>query len=180
VQALIKAVLSVVLLYNVTFETVYVKVGPTYNVYAGMPPFNVSLATSETASGIALNFILYAQSLLSDRTSAIAFPPSTSGCKEAQDDCFSYVIPGQLDSSLIISGTKDSGNATGVQYYSEDLDVTTYVALNTIAYQLEYFPIRDVPEWDNSDCQIFGTADFVAIKICLKNVNDYLVAGNPQ
>jgi hypothetical protein len=52
---LINIVLSVILLSNVSFETTYVKESkfvPESTVIAGMPPFNVSCATTLDGTGV--------------------------------------------------------------------------------------------------------------------------------
>jgi len=205
VQVLLEIVLSVILLANVAFDTVYVAVGPSQRVSSGIAPFNSSLAFSNYGVNSLPTWFGYeSQGLLLDPTRAITFPPTTNDCIASGNDCYSYVLPSALEEAAAIpanftpvypSEAQDAAlamqleaegknetivNQLGILNYSafESEGATTYVIVNQPAYQLEFFPTQGEPTFEDSDCQVLGLSD-TPLRLCLKNgVANNLIAGN--
>ena len=158
------------MLSNIGFETKYVPLGPEANVFSGLAPFNVSLATPEWSEiGVPPAFLMFAFSLLSDSRSVAAIPPITQECQNAANDCLSVILPNALD----YTGLEE--NYTRPIEYNQD--ATTYVVKNATGYQLEYIPLQD-DTFEVDDCQILGRfPSLFFVKMCLKNVDGDLLAG---
>ena len=177
IQTLIKVVLSVILLSNISFETMYARVGSIQNIYSGTAPFNLSLAYQAGASEIiSETFMGYTGNLLFNTISVVPFPPSTSTCKAAGENCFSYIMPGDLGVVEEFSyGMLDHNGST------------TFVSMKAPAYLLEYYPVQGDVVFENSDCLDFETLLSVSsdpsfvigslLRICLKNTGNDLIAG---
>lgn len=182
VQSILHIVLSTILLSYVSFETAYVKdveVIPENTVYAGMPPFNMTLAFSDAGlNGLPIFFTLYPSAFLQDSRQAISFQPMTQDCKTSVNDCYSYVMPAGLDTVALYA--TDTWIFNPIQFnQSARNGATTFVTVNASTYHLEYFQVQKNVSFDfGKDCTILGTQNVVAVLICLRNVDGDLVAGN--
>jgi hypothetical protein len=147
------------------------------NIYSGAPPFNVSLAyMSGGLTDIPDTFIADTFSLLQDPSSVATFPPSTPNCTSWSSECFSYVIPGDLQMVQIVG---DNNNASS-PWFAPPSGATTFVSLNASAYQLEYFPSQPGISFSPSDCQgvVWVAVNLtMSFMVCVKNIGNDLVAG---
>ena len=141
---------------------------PDSTVYAGVPPFNVSLAsTDDGLAVIPVIFMLFTPNFLSDTIQVFQYSEGSLPCED-DEICFSYVVPASLQSLAI----PDYDDFFGT-------NITTYTIVNATAYMLDY----RLQEGTNivyaaSDCRVLGLEGTIAVKICSKNVDEYLVAGN--
>jgi hypothetical protein len=182
VQANLQIVLSIILLSHVSMETAYVKdveAIPEKKVYAGMPPFNMTLAFSDDGlDSLPFYFTLYTSAFLQDSRQAILFQSTTQDCKTSGNNCHSYIMPGGLDT--VVHHFSNGLTFNPIQFnQSARNGATTFVTVNASTYQLEYFQVQKNVSFDfDTDCTILGTQNVVAVLICLTNVDDDLVAGN--
>ena len=158
---LLRGALGVVLLSNISFNSAYHGVS-LFPVTAGLSLINASIADQLTSNLAAVTFASYYRSILLDNTHVIRIPPlSCSG-----DDCFSYFLPGGLDSIFPRPSS-----------YQQFPAATAYVVNDAPGYQIEFYPISSSdPQLMTGDCQVFGTP-FSALQICIKKVDSNLIAG---
>ena len=161
-----------------------------------MAPFNASLLTDQFTNSLQVTFLIEFQGFEFDPTVAFPFAPTVPACEMSGSDCHSYIIPSPLNALQVIPTNRsiaadekvnitatyaNDGNSVAniPSQYNETQrrGATTYVAVNERAYQLEFFPPESEVVFLDSDCIIIGSAVSGALKTCLKNVGDDLVAG---
>jgi hypothetical protein len=155
------------------FTTTYIKTGPAQQIFAGMAPSS-ALGKDELLIE-PIHFIWAMQRLLLDPTIAISVPPTANSVTIDQTNCFSYVLPGQIFSIF----TDNDGVVLSPLDYSDENrnDATAYLTVSAPAYEIEYFPIQDDIQFEDSDGQMLGY-NSSQFKVCLKNIGAGLAAGN--
>jgi hypothetical protein len=166
--------LSVLLFSNINIETTYVRVGPIEKVLSGMAVFNISFV-SLLPPNHSMGFMMGFTDLLINPERSKAIPPTNPICQDHGNQCFSYVFPGSLVETDII--TENQTLLSGL-----DLDTrgsTALVVQDAPGYQLEYFPIPSEGQYlfDESNCRLFNGSSQNVVRICLKNINNTLLAG---
>jgi hypothetical protein len=203
-QAILKVVLSIVLLIHIDFTTTYFPVRDYNLVLTGIAPFNASLTQNSGVSSI-LPFFFDELSLqfLWDPTAAIEAPPVTEQCRNAGDSCYSYIFPGTMQNMELIKplpGGSTPGNVSNFTV-SEAIDLevapflpldyteeerhgaTSYIVLNATTYQVEFFPLQESVGFNNDDCQYLGNGDInspnspLPVKMCIKGIGEDLAIG---
>jgi hypothetical protein len=173
-----RIVLSIVLLFNLDFETIYPRATPDYPIIGGVAPFNVTMATTLPGSLgdiiVPEYFVLLLQGLLRDPKASFPIPSQYDFC-QTSTDCFSYVIPG--DFSQIATYTNDPNNQTFLLNVPHG-DAPVYVAEQVSVYQLDFFPVQNATSFLDSDCRVFGNFVFgTTMKLCFRNEGTDLIAG---
>ena len=169
--AIIQIILAIVLLFNPSVETVQTPPSNQIHVISGMPEFNASIIGERPPDDLATMALVSLVTLLRDPTIAFPYPMSTQfDCTIADDECFSYIMPGRLDEIILTDTSKKLVD-------SPHRDAAWFIAEAAPAYNLEYFPLQDDVVFEDSDCRIYPTA-FQTIKVCLNNIiNQTLAAG---
>jgi len=164
---LLRALLGVILLSDVSFKSVYREQDQIPVLQAGLTTMNTSLVGDSVfweffGTG---NFWWHFPAMMSYSYSAA--PVRCSG-----KTCQSYFFPG------LISLVRFSSSAPEISDSDSPL-ATTIIQKNAPGYQIDFYPI-DVtqdPPMTLSDCRVFGIP-IVAFQLCLKKTNDSsLVAG---
>jgi hypothetical protein len=150
--------LGFLLLSNIDFQNTVSTVGIKQSIIAGLGPFNASIEVPGSP------FLLYSDlnALLQSEQNAIPVPsPNATSC----DECFSYLLPGELnDIGLLPDGDPPAAESPE--------GVTLFISKAAPAYQFDYYPLSDI-EFPSSACKAYGEL----IKLCLMNINEDLVAG---
>lgn len=166
---------------GVSFVTVFTQNGPVSNIInAGMEPFDTSVINSENGLDLVRQiFTGYTSSILFDATLTIPFRPITPGCKSFGSQCFSYVMPADLQ---YISFSSDAVQYRLTESGSVPNGSDVFVISNSSVYHFEYFPITNGYSFNNSDCVSFVTDDptqynletsIVTLQLCFKNVDNF-------
>src|SRR5205814_8596989 len=96
------------------------------------------------------------------------------------EECFSYAIPGTLLETDIITDDQNLLRALDLDFQGKNRS-TVLVVQDAPGYQLEYFPIPSADQYifDESNCQHFNGSSQNVVRICLKNLDNILLAGEP-
>jgi hypothetical protein len=129
--------------------------------------FDTSLMKLITSSAASALFMSYHRGLLSDGKVSISVLPSTAECKQLNNqDCFSYILPGELRvitySGLEVLGFNSSENLNSS---------TSFVMANGHAYKLDFFPIQGYGRRKNN-CRCFDSQ-----LICITNYKSDIILG---
>lgn len=86
-----------------------------------------------------------------------------------------------MDISVINGNNTFSDLVHPAQRHGPDGEKTTsFTTDGTTAYQLDYYSSTQNVSFHSDDCVMFGNMSYsVAVKLCLKNVNDSLAVGKP-
>jgi hypothetical protein len=167
ILTLLRSVLGIILLSDVSFKATYRSVQQISAVHTGLTEMNPGLLNiSAVAGSLTESFWWWEPTVLSDGKISKNIAPAT--CSE----CTSYFFPGQL-STIAFDTTIPTVNAS-------DFPVATcYVQPDAPGYQIDFAPMTDGdPTITLDDCQLYGdTVGFVAIQLCLKQTGKSLLAG---
>jgi hypothetical protein len=164
---LLRSVMGILLLADVSFQPTYHAVEQFPILRSGLSALNVSLVNTDLFNLTSTaEFWWYFPSILSDSQRTIGVPPvSCSG-----DTCHSYFLPGSMAAILLDPNLPAITPAT----YP---DAVAYIQNDAPGYQLDYYPVDvDAPGITLDDCRVYGL-DNLALQICLKNGESSLVAG---
>jgi len=155
----------VILLFNTNFEPSQPRVSSPTAVIAGMSPFDPALLSQISPDDLAAEALISVDGLLKDQTIAINWMNDT--CLST-DGCFSYILPGSFDEIIVQSSQSLASSLPfeGKWFIAEEVPV----------YRLDYFPLQSNVYFAQSDCPIYASLSS-AVKVCLKNVEENLIAG---
>jgi hypothetical protein len=169
----LRGVLGILLLSDISFKSTY---PPAYQfpiASAGMAPLNTSVINAPLFNQTATaDFWWYFPALLTDNKRIKGVPPPDN-CT-AEDACLSYFLPGSM------SSIKYDNNTVPItqNQYSKAI---AYIQNDAPGYQIDFRQIDRVNDPSiimDIDCQVYGVPA-AAIQICLKKVNQSLLAGIP-
>lgn len=166
---LLRSVLGVALLSDVSFQSTYPNVHQFPIASAGLSPLNTSVVNTNNFNTTATaDFWWYFPAFLTDNRRVWPMP-SPPNCFDAQ--CNSYFLPGsmsgvQLDPNLPPIASSDYPKAI------------SWIQNDAPGYQFDFSPIDRVkdPSMTLDDCRVYGT-DFLAVQLCLKNADSSILAG---
>lgn len=168
-HGIIQVALTVILLFNPSFEAILHRSGSDQDVIAGMAPFDPSLLDQISPDDLATDMLASIAELLKDQTITLPyFGPNNYTCPEGEG-CFSYIIPGEFN-EIVSRATLQS---LAVSMESQN---TQFVVKDTPVYQFDYLQLQEDFVFGEPDCQIYSSITN-AIKVCLKNADGNLVAG---
>jgi hypothetical protein len=162
---LIRALLAVILLADVSFKSTYREVQEFQLLQSGLTSLNTSLVNDPDFRFFATgNFWWHFPSMLSYGHSIAPLNCSGATCK-------SFYFPGGIS---LLKFPPDAKPIT-----NKDSPVaTTFVQKNSPGYQLEFQPVQ--PHEDLAitlaDCRVFGIP-IIALQLCLKKYHDSILAG---
>ena len=167
--AVVRCVLGVLLLSDISFQSTYAGVTTFPIEAAGIAPLNTSVINTQFFNQTATaEFWWYFPALLTDNKRVR--PTSPINCSTS--DCLSYFMPGSL-SSVVLDPSLPPIPAT--QYPK----AISYITNNAPGYQIDFQKIDRVndPNLMMSDCRLYGW-EATAIQICLKTDGHSILAGN--
>jgi hypothetical protein len=169
----LRGVLGILLLSDLSFKATY---PPAYQFpieSAGMSPLNTSVVNTtyfnQTATG---EFWWYFPAFLTDNKRIRGVPPPDN-CT-TQDECLSYFLPGSMSS---IKYDNNTAPIPKNQYPK----AVAYIQDDAPGYQIDFQQIDRVNDPTmvmDTDCRLYGVPQ-TAIEICLKKVDQSLLAGIP-
>jgi hypothetical protein len=168
--AVVRGVLGVLLLSDISFRSTYPGVTTFPIEGAGVAPLNISVTSTEHFNETATaNFWWYFPALLTDNKRIR--PAAPLNCTTT--DCLSYFMPGSL-SSVILDPSLPPITA------NQFPKAISYITNDAPGYQLDFQQIDRVkdPNMMMSDCRLYGW-ETTAIQICLKSVDNSMLAGKP-
>src|SRR5271156_837147 len=160
---ILRGVLGVLLLSDVSFTPTYPQVY-TYPIeQAGVAPLNTSIVNTVSLFNLTATaeFWWYFPALLTDVKRVK--PVAPIACTDT-NYCNSYFIPGSMSSIVL------DPNQT-VLSQNDYPGALASIQDNAPGYQLDFYPIDRVndPYMTLDDCQLYGV-DFLAFQVCLKEV----------
>ena len=163
---IIRTLLGIILLSSVNVETNYLRISSPANIIAGLGPFNVTMALSESPVFVSRWFMMQISGLLSDPQNAIL--TTLDGNCSLADNCTAYLIPGDFKTI----------QARQSNISSIPNSAASFVVENAQGYLLKFSSSLHPPlPFNDSDCQIYGVHNESALKLCLKNDGNDLLAG---
>jgi hypothetical protein len=166
--AVVRAVLGILLLSDISFRSTYRGVTTFPIQAAGVAPLNTSVINTqyfnETATA---EFWWYFPALLTDSKRVRAAIPLNC----TTTDCISYFMPGSLSSVQLDPSLPP---ITENQYPK----AISYITNNAPGYQIDFQQIDRVkdPNLMMSDCRLYGW-QATAVQICLKTYGHSILAG---
>lgn len=163
---LLRIVLGVILLSDVSFEPTYHEVHKIPVLQAGISPMNTTFPDQPGFNLSAVDYFWwYFPSILAD--GKVSTPAAPLSCT----DCVSFLLPGALAS---VQFDPTQPNITSEDYTT----ATAFRQDDAPGYQIDYSPITSAdPSMTLDDCRVYGVS-FVAVQLCLKASNSSLLAGN--
>jgi hypothetical protein len=164
----LRVALAVLLLSDVSFQPAYPEVYHSTVGAAGLSPVNTSLTISYNFNQYAITeFQWFMNTVFSDPRNVRAVEPLN--CPPG-DVCSSYFLPGTPGN---VVANLEPPNITTANYS----DATSFEQFDAPGYQLDFSNIEpDDPPLEVRDCRVYGTSSY-AIQLCLKSVNNSLMAG---
>jgi hypothetical protein len=162
---LIRALLGVVLLSDVSFKSTYREVQQFTLVQSGLTSLNTSLVNDPDFRFFATgNFWWHFPSMLSYSHSIAPLNCSGPTCK-------SFYFPGGMS---LLKFPPDAKPITNI----DSPIATTFVQKNSPGYQLEFQPAEQHEDLaiTLADCRVFGIP-IIALQLCLKRYQDSILAG---
>ena len=158
--ALLRALLGVLLLSDVSFKATYREQQEFPLLQAGLTSMNTSLVNDPDFPFFATgNFWWHFPSMMS-----YSHPITSVSCSGSL--CQSFYFPGPI--SLI----QFPPGAPAITHTDSPL-ATTFIEKNSPGYQIEFYPVDESkdPPILMDDCRVFGIP-IVALQVCLKKTND--------
>lgn len=166
---ILRIVLSVLLLSDISFQSTYNEVYDFPVLSAGLSPLNttIGLHQSNFDSKVTAQFWWFYSSLLTDTQNVRTIEPLN--CSGSQ--CSSYFMPGRA--ATIVSDP--SGPAITTTNFTDALSL---IQKDAPGYQIEFAPIQSVNQpMTLGDCHLYGYPA-VAVQICLMKANSSFLAGD--
>lgn len=164
---LIRALLGVLLLSDVSFKATYRDLQEFPVLQAGLTAMNTSLVNDPDFQFFATgNFWWHFPSMMS-----YSYPVTPINCPDPSVNCQAYYFPGPL--SLI-----KFPHGEAIVSKTDSPAATTLIEKNAPGFQIEFEPKDDAkdPNFTLADCRVFGIP-MLAIQVCLKESNDSFIAG---
>ncbi|KAM7217471.1 hypothetical protein V8F06_007102 [Rhypophila decipiens] len=176
--------ISLILIVNVTFKTVYTpynreNLASTHSVVGGLAPFGITGIDVLDLPMIPMIAASYSVAFITDPRFVAKVAPVN--CSPSDSDCLSLLLPGGMELVRIYDSTGEhrfsqslfSGNFSG--------DYDTVLINDAPSYQLEYDSIEDVDPlfgWNRTaDCNMYGQSIGEGVYMCQKGVGDNLYIG---
>lgn len=182
--------MSLILIVNVTFKTVYTpyvsdSLAPTHRVVGGLAPLGTTGQDTIDPALIPLIAASYSVAFITDPRFVTKVGPIH--CSASDPNCISLLLPGGMElvrvydgegpgEEIIFSQSLFSGNFSG--------DYDTIVVNEAPSYQIEYDAIQTVDpsfRWNRTeDCTMFGQSIGEGIYLCQHEVKDSLYLGTSR
>lgn len=179
--------MSLILIVNVTFKTVYTPYGsdslaPTHRVIGGLAPLGTTGQETVDPALIPMIAASYSIAFITDPRFVTKVGPIN--CRAEDPNCVSLLLPGGMELVRLYDGEGPgqeirfsqslfSGNFSG--------EYDTIVVNEAPSYQIEYDAIESVDplfRWDRRrDCSMFGQSIGEGIYVCQHEVGDSLYLG---
>lgn len=159
---LIRGILGIILLFNLSFITTYPVVHQLGIANAGLSPINSSVITPTDLDATAEFWWLF-PSLMTDQAAIVMVPSLTC----SGSSCLSYFIPGPIVFDPNMPPITD-----------DDFPGATAWAVDAPGYQIDYSPVttEDPILLPQNDCEPYGI-DYAAILICVKQTGSSIIGG---
>ncbi|KAK0625453.1 hypothetical protein B0T17DRAFT_273698 [Bombardia bombarda] len=185
-SSIITALLSIIMIANVTFKVVYTPFdndqAATYTVFGGLVPFGTTGLGNIDLALFPLYATTYSIAFITDPRFVTKVAPVK--CSVSSPNCLSLLMPGGMEAvrvyedptSKLFSQSLFSGNFSG--------DYDSIVIHDAPAYQIEYDSIYTVDpdfRWNRTtgfgDCTMYGADIGEGIYVCQHEVGDSIYLG---